>query len=322
MRTPLTRPALRLPDDAATGVGLALAAALVSGLAVYLNAYAVKALPDPAVFTTLKNGVAAAVLAAILGASGGASAIRTISRRDWAAVLAVAVIGGSVPFVLFFNGLAGASAPSAAFIQKTLFIWVAFLAVPFLGETLGLATLGALAVLLVGQALVLPPVGITWGPGEAMILAATGLWAVETVLVRRLLPRVPSHAMATLRLGLGLIVLAAYLAATGRLGLVGSVSLEQWGWVLVTGGILAGYVATWFAALRRAPATIVTSVLVLGAVVTGALTSATKGSVPSATVVAGYVLIVAGAGTLVALTRRAARAAGSQRIGTAHARSS
>ena len=35
-------------------------------------------------------------------------------------------------------------------------------------------------------------------------------------------------------------------------------------WVLITGVLLAGYVATWFAALRLAPATTVTSVLVAG----------------------------------------------------------
>jgi hypothetical protein len=48
-------------------------------------------------------------------------------------------------------------------------------------------------------------------------------------------------------------------------------------------------------------------VLVLGAVVTGALTTATKGTVPSPSVVAGYVLIVAAATVIVLWTRAAAR---------------
>ena len=51
----------------------------------------------------------------------------------------VAVVGGSVPFVLFFEGLARAEATQAAFIQKTLVVWVALLAVPLLHERLGLA---------------------------------------------------------------------------------------------------------------------------------------------------------------------------------------
>jgi drug/metabolite transporter (DMT)-like permease len=46
---------------------------------------------------------------------------------------------------------------------------------------------------------------------------------------------------------------------------------RQWGWVLLTGVILAGYVGTWFAALSRAPAVDVTAVLVVAAVITTVL---------------------------------------------------
>jgi drug/metabolite transporter (DMT)-like permease len=48
-------------------------------------------------------------------------------------------------------------------------------------------------------------------------------------------------------------------------------------WVLVTDVILAGYVATWFAALSRAPALDVTAVLVIGAVITALLAAAVNG---------------------------------------------
>ena len=65
-------------------------------------------------------------------------------------------------------------------------------------------------------------------------------------------------------------------------------------WILVTGVLLAGYVGTWFAALRETQATTVTSVLVLAAVVTGALSAAAKGSAPDAGVLAGYLLIASG----------------------------
>ena len=44
------------------GIALALGTALISGVAIFVNSYAVKALPDAALFTTLKNGVAALVL--------------------------------------------------------------------------------------------------------------------------------------------------------------------------------------------------------------------------------------------------------------------
>jgi drug/metabolite transporter (DMT)-like permease len=297
----LGKPSNGIPLGVRWGVGLAFGAALISGLAIYLNAFAVKQMSDAAVFTTLKNAVAAIILIAAAVGLGGIRVARTIDRRQWPAVLAVGVIGGSVPFILFFTGLAQASAPSAAFIQKTLFIWVALLAVPFLGERLGIASVFGLGVLLVGQALILPPGGIVWGTGETLILAATGFWAVETVLVRRLLRSIPGSLMGAIRMGIGLVVLLGYLVVTGKLGIVAGLNASQWGWVLLTGLVLAGYVGTWFAALQRAPASVVTCGLVPGAVVTGILTAVSNGAVPSPTIVLGYLLIVAAA-SLIALS--------------------
>jgi drug/metabolite transporter (DMT)-like permease len=311
------KPAIHIPDGVGWGLGLAFGAALISGLAIYLNGFAVKQLPDAAVYTTLKNAVAAVILIAAAVGLGAARDVRAIERRRWPAVLAVGVIGGSVPFILFFTGLAGASAPSAAFIQKTLFLWVALLAVPFLGERLGPASVAGLLVLLVGQALVLPPERIQWGTGETLILAATLLWAAETVIVKRLLGSIPGTVMAALRMGIGLVVLVGYLALSGKLGVLAQLAPTQWAWVLLTGLVLAGYVATWFAALQRAPASVVTSALVPGAVVTGALTAVSKGTAPSATVVVGYLLIVAAAALIVASSAAAARSLAAQSGGRA-----
>jgi uncharacterized membrane protein len=110
-----------------------------------------------------------------------------------------------------------------------------------------------------------------------------------------------------LRMGIGLVVLAGYLALTGKLGVVAGLGATQWAWVALTGLVLAGYVGTWFAALKRAPASVVASVLVLGAVVTGALTAISAGAPPSPTIIGGYILIVAAAGMIAAWSVRAAR---------------
>lgn len=287
-----------------TGVALAFGTALISGLAVYLNSFAVKQVADPAVFTTAKNGVAAVVLVVLAVAAGGGTAVRGLDRRGWAGLLAIGVIGGSVPFVLFFTGLAQASAPSAAFIHKTLFVWVALLAVPFLGERLGWVQIGALAILLAGQAIVAPPRDVVWGTGETLIAAATLLWSVEVIVAKRLLATVPAAVGAAGRMGIGLVLLVGYLALGGKLGDLVAMTPGAWGWVLLTGLLLAGYVSTWYAALRRAPATVVTSVLVIGAVITAALQSAQKGALPEPAVVGGYALIAAGAATVAILASR------------------
>jgi len=286
----------RIPGTLRWGVLLALATALLSGASIWINAFAVKQLPDPAVYTTVKNGVAAVLLAALAAASVRPATVRAIDRPALTRLLLIGIVGGSVPFILFFTGLAQASAPSAAFIHKTLFVWVALLAVPFLGERLGLIQLGALGVLLAGQALVLTPAGVKWGTGETMIAAATLLWAVESVVAKRVLRSVPSQIVGASRLGVGLIVLVAFLAATGKLGVVAVLTPVQWGWALLTGLFLFGYVTTWFAALQRAPASLVTALLVLGAPVTAALQAAQSGTLPALPALAGQgLMLTAGA---------------------------
>ena len=77
-------------------------------------------------------------------------------------------------------------------------------------------------------------------------------------------------------------MLVGYLVLTGRLPLVAELNPSQWTWVLVTGLFLAGYVGTWFAALSRANASVVTAVLVLGAPITATLDALAKGTVPQA----------------------------------------
>ena len=220
----------------------------------------------------------------------------------------IGALGGGVAFLLFFSGLAMASAPTAAFIHKTMFIWVALMAGPFLAERLGPAPVAALGVLLAGQILILPPLGITWGIGETMIALATVIWAVEVVLAKRVLGRVRSPIVGVARLGIGLVVLVGFLLVTGRIGGIGELGATGWTWIALTGVLLAGYVATWMAALRRAPATEVTSILVLGALITAVLTALSRGVLPEAVTTAGYLLALLGVAALV-LGRRSPVAA-------------
>ena len=257
-----TRPALTLPRERTIGLMLAAGTAVISGFSVFVNATAVKAIPDPAVFTTLKNLVAVAVLIVLAAAVVRPTEIRTIARNDRLLLTVIGIFGGGIAFLLFFSGLAMASAPTAAFIHKTMFIWVALMAGPVLGERLGLAPLAALGVLLAGQILILPPLGITWGTGETLIALATLIWAVEVVLAKRVLGRVRSPIVGVARLGIGLVVLVGFLLTTGRIAGIAELGTMGWTWVAVTGLLLAGYVGTWMAALRRAPATEVTSILV------------------------------------------------------------
>lgn len=277
------------------GIGLAAVTALVSGFSVFVNASAVRTFTDPVLFTTLKNGVAAIVLTAIALAvvDRAPDRVRRLSPRSLAGLAVIGVIGGGIPFVLFFTGLANASAPAAALIHKTLFVWVALLAAVLLRERLGGLQIGALAVLVVAQMLILPADGLAWTAGEWMIAAATGMWAVEVIVAKRLLRDVPSSIAAAARMGIGLLLLLGWVAVSGGLAGIGALGVEQWAWVLVTGGLLSAYVATWYAALRRAPASAVTAILTLGAPITATLQLVASGQVPGPTALAGHGAVLA-----------------------------
>ena len=289
-----------------TGLLLALATATISGFAVFLNSYGVKAVGNATTYTTLKNAVAFVVLAGLVSAlaarnAGGASSVltRPAGARQWLGLAVVGVLGGAVAFVLFFEGLARASSTNAAFLHKTLLIWVALLAVPLLRERIGGWHVLAIGLLVVGQIGLAGGPSTLFGPGEAMVLAATMLWAVEVVLAKWLLAGLSSWTLALARMGIGSAVLLAWTGLRGGLGGVSALTGEQWGWVLLTGVLLAGYVGTWYAALARAQAIDVTAVLVVGAVITAALAAAVQGA-PLATN-AGWLVLVLVGGALIAV---------------------
>jgi drug/metabolite transporter (DMT)-like permease len=292
------------------GLALALVAAVISGFSVYLNSFGVRAWGSAyggaAAYTTAKNLIAAVVLAGVLGVawrrSPGEGLTLPRRPRHWAALAAIAVIGGSVPFVLFFTGLARVSSGNAAFIQKTLVVWVALLAVPLLRERFSMWHLAAIGVLVWGLALLGGGVrGIGLGSGEAMIFAATLLWAAETVIARWLMSDgVGSLTAATARMGGGAVVLIGYTLATAKWADLAAVGWHQWSWAIATGVILAGYVGTWYAALARATAVDVTALLVPGAIITALLQSGAKALAPQWP---GLALVAAG-GALVLLAAR------------------
>jgi drug/metabolite transporter (DMT)-like permease len=312
-----------VPDARTAGRGLpglavAGVTALISGVSVFVNSYGVRAVATPAIYTTAKNLVATVVLGAGSLAAvawrrrGGDAGARWVdgSRRaagvrpiaGWAgigrvrlvALAYVGVAGGGVAFILFFDGLARTTATPAAFLRDTLVIWVAALAAPFLGERITGWNMAAIALLVGGEVAIAHGVGgLAAGSGQLLILGATVLWAVEVVVARWLLSDVAPATLSLVRMGIGSIVLVGYVVATGAGAALASLDRDQIGWILLTGVLLAAYVATWFTALSRARAIDVTSVLVASALVT-ALLQAMAGTASLVPELLGLILIAAG----------------------------
>ncbi len=253
------------------GVSLAIGAALISGVSNFLNKIAVDAVQQPVVFTFLKNVAVAVILIAGLVISRRFAEIKKLSGPDWVKLIAIGVIGGSVPFILFFTGLTMTTAASASLIHKTLFVWVAFLAIPWLGERLNKIQWLALALLFGGNFLLGTWQQLSWGKGEIMVLAATVLWAIENIIAKKALVNLSSQLVAAARLGLGSIILLVVVAMQHNLPLILDLSFRQWSWVGLTSLLLFGYVSCWYASLKRAPVTLVASLLVPASLITSLL---------------------------------------------------
>jgi len=297
-----------------TGLVLATGTAVASGISVFLNGYGVRAwseISDATTYTTLKNSAAAffLIVAAVAltrrGPAGGPT-MATI-KHNWRGLLLVAVVGGSIPFALFFEGLARASSTDAAFIHKTLLVWVAILAVTFLHEKVGWLHLGALTLLVWGQAVMAGGFGgLQFGPGEWMILAATILWAIETVIAKTMLTSIPSLTLGVARMAGGAVLLIVFGLWRGAFSALTGVTPEHVGWIVVTALTLSAYVGTWHAALARAQAVDVTAVLVGGAIVTALLETGVRGTALPPP--AGLVLVAAGVALMLVPWRRPAMA--------------
>lgn len=289
------------------GALLALGTAVLSGVSIFINSFGVQHVADPFVFTSAKNLVVAVVLAAAVVLPFKWRELSSLGWAGWGKLAVLGLVGGGVPFLLFFYGLKLATAPSAAFLHKTLFLWAALLAVPLLKERVGVLQVIALAGLVLGN-LVLGGLPSRWaaGRGELFVLIATLLWAAEAILARRFLRADLSASTAALgRMGFGALVMVAFLAGSGRLGALSSLNGGQWWWVLLTAAFLIVYVLGYYGALKRAPATLVTSVLVFGSVITSALSAIFHGASLDIEQAAGLVVVSGAAALWLYVARRA-----------------
>ncbi|MDP1629342.1 MAG: DMT family transporter, partial [bacterium] len=133
------------------GILFAFLTAIISGFAIFFSGFAVKIIKDPFVLTSSRNIIAAFILCALLSGFKNRQALKALSRRDWLNLVLIGIVGGSIPFLLFFKGLSMSSPLIGGFIHKTIFIWVSLLAVIFLREKIGKVQWLALGILLLGN---------------------------------------------------------------------------------------------------------------------------------------------------------------------------
>lgn len=245
------------------GYMFAILAAVVSGVAVYVNSLGVKTFSDPVLYTTLKDGLVGVILLFPLVVSPGWRAeYRKLSGRTWAWMIALALTGGSIPFALFFTGLKMSTAATGAVLNHFQFVLVAVFALIFLKERIKPALWAGFAVLLVGTMLGANLGALKWNQGAVLIATSTVLFAIDFVIAKHLLRGLSTLMVMTARMTLGTAILLVYVAAIGHLGQVGHLKTVQVQFVLVTGLILLAFMVCTFTAIRHAS---VSAVLAIGA---------------------------------------------------------
>jgi drug/metabolite transporter (DMT)-like permease len=269
-------------EDPRVGLGLllVLATACVSGVSTFVNLYAVSGTNSDA-FVTVRNALVALAIVP-LAVLAVREAPRALTRSDWLRLSAIGLIGGALPFLLFFHGLELASAAhggaTASFFYRTLFLMATVLGVVFLAEKFRWRTAVGAILLLAGNAVLLSLTSPIWTDGTGYVVLATLLWAVEYTLSKRTMRDLPSGTVALGRMGLGALFLFAYLGATSQLGAVTAFSGGQWEWIGISAALLVAFVTTWYAGLARVDLGTATAVLVLGYPITFLLAVSVQGT--------------------------------------------
>jgi len=254
------------------GILLAFGTALISGVSAFVNKLAVVKI-QPLVLTSVKNSL---VFGLVIGAFlifSKPGKLRAISRKNWVRLALIGLVGGALPFYLFFTALTMMPAINAALIHKSLVVWAGIMAFFFLKEKLSALHIVGVGLLLVSNLFIGGFKGLTLGIPELMVLGATLLWSLENIMSKVTLREVDPLIVTGARMGIGSAILMVASLASGNLPVVTSLSLEQWGLIGVTALFLFGYVLTWYSALKYAPVVTVGSVLVSATVVTNILSA-------------------------------------------------
>jgi drug/metabolite transporter (DMT)-like permease len=244
--------------------------ALISGVSVFLNNFGVSRV-DPYVFTGWKNILVLVFVFSWLLMVRDWPLLKSLSLKKWLSLFGVGVLGGSIPFLLFFKGLSMVGGSQAAFIHKTMFVFVVVLAMIFLKEKIKKEFLIGGFLLLLGNLMLfnLLPMSFNWG--LILVVGATLFWASENVLSKYLLKDLSFRVVICGRMGFGSFLIVLFWFITGQMQSALNLNLEQIGWLLITSVFLLGYVVTWYSGLKYVKVSVAAVILTLGSLVTTVL---------------------------------------------------
>ena len=115
------------------GIMFGFITALISGVSIFVNSFGVS-LSDPFVYTTIKNALVVVFILSTFFIFKNMRELSALTKKQIAQLVIIGLIGGSVPFLLFFYGLSLGIASVSSFIFRSLFIFASLMAVFYLKE--------------------------------------------------------------------------------------------------------------------------------------------------------------------------------------------
>ncbi len=273
------------------GLILVFSTAIISGFSIFINKYGVSVI-NPSVFTFLKNTVVALMLTSLILLIKDWRLLKSLTKKQWWLLCLIGLVGGSIPFLLFFKGLSLTGAAQGSFIHKTMFIYVAVLAVIFLKEKISKKFLIGALLLLLGNLIYLKALPTSFGKGDLLVLLATFLWAIENVISKYALKDLPAKIVAWGRMFFGSIFILVFLLVSGQAGQITTLNTTQIGWIFLTALILLGYVLTWYSGLKYVPVSTATAILLLGSPITTLLSLTIGVKISPSEFLAGILMII------------------------------
>jgi len=252
------------------GYFLVFSTAVISGFSIFINKFGVKVI-NPYIFTCLKNLTVAFLLTGLLLVFKDWRILKTLNKRYWFLLILIGLVGGSIPFLLFFKGLSLTHPANASFLHKTMFIYVAIFAFLFLKEKIDKKFLLGGILLILGILFLFKRLTFSFQKGDFLVLLATLFWAIENTISRYVLNKttLQGRTVALARMFFGSLFILLFLGFTEQLPLLlTELSLKQISWVFVTAILLFGYVMSWYSGLKYVPVSQATVILLFGSPVT------------------------------------------------------
>lgn len=273
------------------GYFLVFLTAVISGFAIFINKFGVSVI-NPFIFTWLKSLIVVLMLTGLLFALKDWKILKSLTRKQWFLLIVIGLVGGSIPFLLFFKGLALTSAAQGSFLHKTMFIYVALLAAFFLKEKIDKRFLFGGLFLFLGSLFLLKKLSFTPGQGDLLIIIAALFWAAENIISKYTLKNLQGRTVVWGRMFFGSFFIFLFLLGTGQASLIFDLNLTQIGWVAITSIILLGYLMTWYTGLKYIPVHQAAAILLLGSPITTLLSFVSGKGVTLSEVLAGLFIII------------------------------